>query len=286
MGEGFALDQIGYCGVDCAACVDLRSGKCPGCRESVWPEGDACPPVACCREREIACCGRCRDFPCAMMTEFYGESDSHRQAGERMQALHEAKGTAMKHWEKRTPEEYTVSRWSGGSTTQLAIAPEGAQYADRDFLWRVSSATVELEESDFTPLPDYDRQIATLRGEISLRHGDGAPIALRPYQVYRFDGGAPTHACGCCTDFNLMLRKGRADGTIEALRTDTAPLTLTPAAGETMLLYCVEGDCHVFIGSDRIQLAAGESLLTDSDGPLTVCGSGAALMLCRIRSDQ
>ena len=31
--------------------------------------------------------------------------------------------------------------------------PQGALYADRDFLWRLSSATVDLDESDFTPSP-------------------------------------------------------------------------------------------------------------------------------------
>ena len=56
-------------------------------------------------------------------------------------------------WEKRSPEDYVCSVWSDGTTTQLLIAPEGAHYAARDFLWRVSSATVELDESDFTPLP-------------------------------------------------------------------------------------------------------------------------------------
>ena len=39
-----------------------------------------------------------------------------------------------------TPDQYIVSQWSGGTTTQVAIAPEGAVYADRDFLWRISSA--------------------------------------------------------------------------------------------------------------------------------------------------
>ena len=67
-----------------------------------------------------------------------------------------------------TPADYVTTQWSGGATTQLAIAPKGAVYADRDFLWRLSSATVELDESDFTPLPAYDRVISTLRGDMVL----------------------------------------------------------------------------------------------------------------------
>jgi len=78
---------IGYCGVDCSKCPDLAEGKCPGCRQSTWSEGDACPPVACCMEKGISCCGECPTFPCQMMVEFYEESDSHSEAYQRMLGL-------------------------------------------------------------------------------------------------------------------------------------------------------------------------------------------------------
>ena len=32
------LTHIAYCGVDCAACADYESGKCPDCRHSRWPD--------------------------------------------------------------------------------------------------------------------------------------------------------------------------------------------------------------------------------------------------------
>ncbi len=83
------LSLIGYCGVDCAACPDYASRKCPGCRESTWPDGDPCPPVACCREKGIPHCGMCPEFPCGMMSEFYEESDSHREARARVLRLRE-----------------------------------------------------------------------------------------------------------------------------------------------------------------------------------------------------
>ena len=79
------LTCMGYCGVDCAACPDLKREKCPGCRQTVWPENDPCPPVGCCRRQGIDCCGACPQFPCAMMAAFYEESESHRAARVRME---------------------------------------------------------------------------------------------------------------------------------------------------------------------------------------------------------
>lgn len=155
---------------------------------------------------------------------------------------------------KLTQSEYRTSSWSGGTTTQIAIFPPEAEYADRDFLWRVSSAAVELEESDFTALPDYERLISTLKGEIRLTHKGGAPLRLRPLEIHAFSGADATHSRGRCTDFNLMLRRGRVSGTMEALRLTESPAPLRagtstpcppPSPCETTLLYCVEGIASV-----------------------------------------
>ena len=79
--------HIGYCGVDCAACPDFLTGKCPDCRKSEWPDDDPCMPIACCREKGIDCCGQCDGFPCESMAGFYEESEGHRAAYARMKAL-------------------------------------------------------------------------------------------------------------------------------------------------------------------------------------------------------
>ena len=178
------------------------------------------------------------------------------------------------------PEAYRRSAWSGGTTVELAIFPPQADYAQRDFLWRVSSASVELEESDFTALPDYDRLIATLEGEIQLSHNGGAPLVLRPLEVHAFSGADATHSRGRCTDFNLMLRRGKALGSMEPLRLSGSPVSLSPAEGETLLLYCVSGAAAIS-GTERFALCAGQTVLAEAPAALTL-GGEAVLMLCRI----
>ena len=82
-------EWIAYCGVDCSACPDFQSKACPSCRRTEWKEDDICMPVKCCRAKEIDCCAFCGGFPCGDMAEFYEESDSHREAGQRMRMLRE-----------------------------------------------------------------------------------------------------------------------------------------------------------------------------------------------------
>ncbi|MBQ7491244.1 MAG: HutD family protein [Clostridia bacterium] len=188
-------------------------------------------------------------------------------------------------WKILTSADYAVSRWSGGVTTQLAICPPEAIYANRDFLWRVSSARVETETSDFTLLPDYDRLIAPLEGGMTLWHDGGDPVELAPFAVHAFSGASSTRSAGKCTDFNLMLQRGRAGGRMEALF-PTGPLALEAGPQEeTLALYCVRGSCVVSGGNACSRLREGETLLAHQSLPLLLEpeeSAPAALMLCRI----
>lgn len=186
------------------------------------------------------------------------------------------------------PAEYAAARWSGGTTTQLAIFPAGALYADRDFLWRVSSATVESEASDFTPLPDYERFLSTLRGSVRVSHDGGAPLELTPGSIHRFDGGARTRSEGVCTDFNLMLRKGRCAGQMYCLRLgEGGAVRLSrsagPAeAGRTFLVYCAEGDGALSAEGTGVRFSAGEAALAEDTEPLLRCEAASAFLICEI----
>lgn len=184
-----------------------------------------------------------------------------------------------------TENGYAVSRWSGGTTTQIAIFPPAASYGERDFLWRVSSAVVEDEQSVFTPLPDYDRRLMLLEGSLLLRHNGGAAFRLDPYQPHAFDGGAATESAGRCRDFNLMLRKGLCRGELRPLRFAGAAEEALPLPGicrdfphGALLLYCAAGEGRASLGGETCPLAEGESLLVQ-DSPrshLRLAVSGAA----------
>lgn len=106
-----------------------------------------------------------------------------------------------------SPKAHSTSAWAGGVTTELWIWPEDGDYASRNFRVRISSATVRLDESDFTALPGVVRYITPLSGGFTLSHPDGRTVTMKPLdKPYCFDGGEATHCSGKATDFNLMLK--------------------------------------------------------------------------------
>lgn len=144
-------------------------------------------------------------------------------------------------WNVFTPKDFETSPWAGGVTTQLAIGPQGTHYADRDFLWRISSAQVELEHSVFTNLPDYHRFLTVLEGNLELQIGHSPKSALPPLSICEFDGGTPVESWGRCKDLNLMLRKGACTGSMEVLRLPAGPSPTMQADWDILGLYCVQG---------------------------------------------
>jgi environmental stress-induced protein Ves len=109
--------------------------------------------------------------------------------------------------------EQKTSQWSGGTTTQLAIFPETATYDQRDFLFRISTAQVLTEESEFTSLPGISRSIMILEGNLTLNHEGHYSKTLQKFDSDTFDGGWKTTSSGKVTDFNLMT-SSKATGTL------------------------------------------------------------------------
>lgn len=168
--------------------------------------------------------------------------------------------------------EQTTSEWSGGTTTQLAIFPPTGNYARREFLWRLSSATVNVAESSFTALPGFKRILMILSGTMSVRHEGHHEVLLHAFEQDSFDGGWTTTSFGQAVDFNLMTGSG-ASGELLAIALGCEEETaISPAAesaasqGQTTLaLYVFSGSAQAGIGGEAYALNEKDVLLLSED---------------------
>ncbi|MDO5563658.1 MAG: HutD family protein [Eubacteriales bacterium] len=126
----------------------------------------------------------------------------------------------MEKYEIKKLKDIEYSTWQGGKTYEIAIGGGNKDYKNRDFLWRVSSATCDLEESEFSDLTNYSRFLTTLDKPIKLEHFSAiskekiSDITLEPFMVHNFDGEIRTVSHGKCKDFNLMTKKLDAFGSM------------------------------------------------------------------------
>lgn len=159
-----------------------------------------------------------------------------------------------------------VSRWSGGVTRQLAIFPEDRVFSNRDFVWRLSTAEVEKEETEFTHFPLYDRILMVLEGEVILSFEGERVSRLRRLEQDRFGGEVKTRSFGLIRDFNLIYRKG-GDAYLEAqeLVQEARPLAEETHLSdeyemESRFFYCFNGYTVLLINGKEYVLKEGDTL--------------------------
>jgi environmental stress-induced protein Ves len=174
----------------------------------------------------------------------------------------------------RKAQQHT-SRWSGGTTTEVAIYPQHADYSKRNFGWRISTATVEVEHSTFTPLPGIWRLTMVTDGEMTLQHEGHHQTVLKPYEQDSYSGEWTTQSFGKVEDFNLMMTDGYK-GELQALHIDESAQTviLGPYLSTDDInqvfeaIYCVEGAITFSIdGGIAEQLQSGDMLLLSNIDP-------------------
>ncbi len=168
--------------------------------------------------------------------------------------------------------EQPTTAWSGGKTTQIAIYPPHAEYGKRNFVWRLSSAKVDLEESTFTKLPGISRVLMVLDGEITLEHQGHHRVQLKAFEQDRFCGGWTTNSLGKASDFNLMMSEHcRGKLNVVAVKKQ-ADIDITDSVGagdqRTAAFYCVNGRVQVAADQQNAaELQAGDVLFIHSKMP-------------------
>lgn len=161
-------------------------------------------------------------------------------------------------------DDFNISTWSGGKTTELFIYPEDAEYSKKNFKVRISSATVELDTSNFTKLDGVYRFISPLDGNLKLTHKGDEFISLDPFQVYEFEGNIDTTSFGKVKDFNLMLANG-ANGQLKSFFIDEKKEIIILANYGLNILYSFDSLFRISIDEEEFMLNPNEILVMKSD---------------------
>ncbi|MET3022154.1 HutD family protein [Flavobacterium hydatis] len=96
------------------------------------------------------------------------------------------------------------SIWSGGLTYEYMIFPKTASYADRDFVFRISSATIEQEPSVFTKFKGYYRYLVMLDNSLHIEVNKEKKI-YEKYEIIEFDSDDDVTSYTKGNDFNWMV---------------------------------------------------------------------------------
>ncbi|MCV9926813.1 HutD family protein [Flavobacterium sp. LS1R49] len=101
-------------------------------------------------------------------------------------------------------KDCTASIWSGGLTYEYMIYPKTASYTDRDFAFRISSATIEKEPSEFTKFKGYYRYLVMLDNSLDIEVNKEKK-AYEKYEIMEFNSDDDVTSYTKGNDFNWMV---------------------------------------------------------------------------------
>jgi environmental stress-induced protein Ves len=158
----------------------------------------------------------------------------------------------------------------GGTTTEIAIAPQGASLDSFD--WRISTAHVGAD-GPFSAFPDIDRTLSVLNGNgIVLAFGDGETVRLeRTSEPCAFAADRPVEGrllSGPIDDLNVMTRRGRWSHQMTRL-TGPGPIELA-ATSQILILVANANRWTLTDGSDAESLGTGDSAMLDRGEAVTL----------------
>jgi len=155
--------------------------------------------------------------------------------------------------------DFLTTKWSGGATTEIAIFPESAKYSQRNFQYRISTATIEVEQSEFTLLPGFSRVLMILDGSGYIIHEGRFEAELKKYQSHNFSGDWKTSFLGMATDFNLMTTENYT-GNLQVLIIEktSSVLELLVETNSLTGFYFYKGLANIKTNSEIINCEEGD----------------------------
>lgn len=157
-------------------------------------------------------------------------------------------------------KQTNTSRWSGGTTTELYIYPENSVFKEKNFSFRISTATVEIKHSTFTPLEGVHRTLLVLEGNAILEHKHYHTAFLSELEQDHFEGGWDTKCTGILKDFNLMTT-GNTSGKVKAILQHANALFSIKTEADLEIFYLYQGE----LSYEDDQLSEGDLVVLQKE---------------------
>nr|WP_198017977.1 HutD family protein [Burkholderia sp. WSM2230] len=209
--------------------------------------------------------------------------------------------------------ELVASPWKNGGGVTREVAAHPADAGLDTFVWRVSVADV-VQAGPFSRFAGIDRTLVLLSGAgMLLDEAEDDDVVTthaltQPLDIARFAGEARIDARlvdGATRDFNLMVRRGLAEGELDVWRSlEQQTQARRTLSADVALLYCASGALSIALGdatadaeahadprahadTQAHRLQPGDTLRIDAPNALSCTMQGAgALLATSIRYTQ
>lgn len=188
-------------------------------------------------------------------------------------------------------DQHRVMPWKngGGTTAEIAMAPDDADFAAGKFDWRLSLASI-AGDGPFSAFPGIDRTIMLVEGNgMVLTNPDNVRMVLdRKYLPQDFPGEWPVDCRlldGPVRDLNLMANRARVRADWQVIALDRKEAALAEA--DTLIAHVLSGRFELDGVADRdgpVSLATSDTLIADdAQAGIRARGTGVLFVASIVR---
>lgn len=154
--------------------------------------------------------------------------------------------------------DYKESVWSGGKTTEIFLSPSFGDFQQRKFDYRISTASVSQQESEFSMFKGFQRIIMSLDAPLELTHKKYEEIKtvhLKPLESWHFSGSDETISIGKCQDFNVIYN-AKYQATMTVVKVPEKRVI----PNDMTIFYYALAECVVIIDDQKYRLKQNDTL--------------------------
>lgn len=147
--------------------------------------------------------------------------------------------------------------WDGGKTYEYFISPADSSYSNRDFDFRISSASIEKTPSNFTRFEAYQRYLVMLDGDLKINR-NGKEDNYAQHEIFEFDSNDEIQSFSIGNDFNLMVRNGENPFEIKVQM-------LSSVYQKSWMFVFAIAETRLKINQQEIKMNANDLLVLEND---------------------
>lgn len=176
-------------------------------------------------------------------------------------------------------QNFLTTKWNGGKTTQLYIFPENGNFKTGEYDFRISTASVEINESTFTLLSNTNRNLMVLKGELKLSHQGKEFSKLFPFDSEKFKGHWNTTSIGKSVNLNV-ISKHTIQSNYNIVQLKSSECFELNTNDFHHFIYLVEGELNIKEAQKSITIQQGELCKLTPKQLIGINASSPSVFVC------
>lgn len=164
------------------------------------------------------------------------------------------------------------SVWDGGKTYECFIYPPETTYAKRDFLFRISAASIEKIPSHFTRFENYQRFLVMLDNDLRIQR-NSKKEHFKKEEIFSFDSNDEIISQTLGNDFNLMVAKEKVTASVYLAKKDMQ-------LKSSFLLFFALHEVQIKVNQNGFLLNPNDLLVIENDSNIILNTVLNASVIC------